>query len=158
MTLPKLPSGLHDLLLTESVDRLLANDTASQHQVQPLADDAADVMADSLGGSPRPAQRRWASVQDSKRIARRVRLRASHHPIRTISRHGSGSREGCWSATTRLRGRTRFERGLPSAQRQPTRVPNQVPPSTAARPTACQTDNGSPSTATANSTPKIGTQ
>lgn len=52
MTLPKLPSGLHDLVLTESVDRLLANDTAAQHQVQPLADDAADVMADSLGGSP----------------------------------------------------------------------------------------------------------
>ena len=38
------------------------------------------------------------------------------------------------------------------------RVPSQVPPSTAARPTPCHTDSGSPSSVTANSTPKIGTQ
>lgn len=38
------------------------------------------------------------------------------------------------------------------------RVPSQVPPSTAASPTPCHTVSGSPSSSTANSTPKIGTQ
>ena len=48
MTVPSLPSGLYDLLLTESLERLLTNDATARHQVQPLADDAADVLADGL--------------------------------------------------------------------------------------------------------------
>lgn len=48
MTLSPLPSGLYDLLLTESIDRLLASDASAKHQVQPLAEDAAQVLADGL--------------------------------------------------------------------------------------------------------------
>ncbi len=48
-------------------------------------------------------------------------------------------------------------RTTPTA-RQWLRVPSQVPPSTAASPTPCHTVSGSPSSSTANSTPKIGTQ
>ena len=48
MTLPSLPSGLYDLLLTESLERMLASDAGARHLVQPLAEDATEVLADSL--------------------------------------------------------------------------------------------------------------
>ncbi len=48
MTITALPSGLYDLLLTENIERLLTSDATVQHQVQPLARDAAEVLADSL--------------------------------------------------------------------------------------------------------------
>lgn len=48
MSVPSLPSGLYDLLLTESLERLLASDATARHQVWPLAEDAAEVLADGL--------------------------------------------------------------------------------------------------------------
>ncbi|MBL0418920.1 DUF3427 domain-containing protein [Ramlibacter sp. AW1] len=48
MTLPSLPSGLYDLPLSESLERLLAGDAAARHLVQPLAAGAAEILADSL--------------------------------------------------------------------------------------------------------------
>jgi superfamily II DNA or RNA helicase/HKD family nuclease len=48
MTAPALPSGLYDILLTESLERLLASDAAARYQVRPLASDTAQILADSL--------------------------------------------------------------------------------------------------------------
>ena len=76
MTPPTLPSGLYDLLLTESVESLLASDAAARHQVQALAEDAAEVVADSLrrqlaalleelpGEGPEAAQRQLTLVNE----------------------------------------------------------------------------------------------
>lgn len=43
-----LPEGLYDLLLTERLDRLLAGDSARRHQVEPMGEDLAERLADSL--------------------------------------------------------------------------------------------------------------
>ena len=48
MSSPALPSGLYDVLLTESLERLLAGDAAARHEVHELTDGAAGVLADSL--------------------------------------------------------------------------------------------------------------
>lgn len=48
MTAPSLPSGLYDLLVTESLERLLTSDATARHQLQALGEDAAEVLADSL--------------------------------------------------------------------------------------------------------------
>ena len=48
MTVPPLPSGLYDVVLTESIERLLTNDTTARHQIRPVAEDAAEVLADIL--------------------------------------------------------------------------------------------------------------
>lgn len=48
MAAPSLPSGLYDLLLTESLERLLHGDTGARPQLQALAADAAQVVADTL--------------------------------------------------------------------------------------------------------------
>lgn len=43
-----LSRGLYDLLVTESLERLLAGDTSARHDIQPLVADAPDYLADSL--------------------------------------------------------------------------------------------------------------
>lgn len=48
MTLSAIPSGLYDLLITERLERLLAADASARHQAQPLTEDAAEIIADTL--------------------------------------------------------------------------------------------------------------
>lgn len=48
MTVPALPLGLYDLLVTESLDRLLGTTGALQRQVEPLSGDTAEALADCL--------------------------------------------------------------------------------------------------------------
>jgi len=48
MTVPALPLGLYDLLVTESLDRLLGAAGPFQKQVEPLSGSAAEALADAL--------------------------------------------------------------------------------------------------------------
>lgn len=48
MTVPSLPSGLYDLVLTDRLERLLSSDATARHQIHPLAEDAAELLADAL--------------------------------------------------------------------------------------------------------------
>jgi len=48
MTVPSLPSGLYDLVLTDRLERLLSSDATARHQIHPLAEDAAELLADTL--------------------------------------------------------------------------------------------------------------
>lgn len=48
MTVPSLPSGLYDLALTDSLERLLTSDATARHQIRPLAEDAAEVLSETL--------------------------------------------------------------------------------------------------------------
>lgn len=48
MTPPSIPSGLYDLLLTQSLEHLLSADTSALHEVQSLEEYAAEILADTL--------------------------------------------------------------------------------------------------------------
>lgn len=48
MAPPSLPSGLYDLVLTESLASLLTSDVSARHVVQPLGEDAAEALTDGL--------------------------------------------------------------------------------------------------------------
>lgn len=48
MSPPALPSGLYDLLLTEQLERLLESDPGAHPWVEPLSDNATDVLVDAL--------------------------------------------------------------------------------------------------------------
>ncbi len=90
MTLSAIPSGLYDLLITERLERLLAADASARHRAQPLTEDAAAIIADTLvrqlgallddlpGEGAEAAQRQLALVNEML-VWLRQRLQAPAH-------------------------------------------------------------------------------
>ncbi len=90
MTQSAIPSGLYDLLITERLERLLAADASARHQAEPLTEDAAEIIADTLvrqlgallddlpGEGAEAAQRQLALVNEMLVWLRQRVLTAAH--------------------------------------------------------------------------------
>lgn len=92
-----LPRDLYDLLVTESLDRLLANDTSGRHDLQPLRADAADYVADSL-------VRQLAALRGRNAVRLADFLHDQALELGDVYRAGTGQPRSGWTALKREAG------------------------------------------------------